>query len=53
MFIDELAYVLFAIGFVGILTLYMTLSVFYNYRKNVKKKGNIDIYQIISGGYFH
>ncbi len=50
MFIDEIAYVLFAIGFVGVLTLYMTVSVFYNYRKNLKKKENIDIYGIISGG---
>ncbi len=50
MFIDEIAYVLFAIGFVGVLTLYMTISVFYNYRKNLKKKENIDIYGIISGG---
>ena len=50
MFIDEIAYVLFAIGFVGVLTLYMTMSVFYNYRKNLKKKENIDIYSIISGG---
>ena len=50
MFIDEIAYVLFAIGFVGVLTLYMTVSVYYNYRKNIKKKDNIDIYSIISGG---
>ena len=50
MFIDELAYILFAIGFVGVLTLYMTISVYYNYRKNIKKKNNIDIYEIISGG---
>ncbi len=45
-FVDPLAYLLFVLGFVGILTLYMTISVFLSYRKSKK----VDMYDTMSGG---
>ncbi len=49
MFIDNLAFMLFVLGFVSLLTLYMTLSVFLNWRKGGKSR-RMDIYSIVSGG---
>ena len=46
MFVDNLAYLLFALGFVGVLTLYMTIGVFMSYKKTKK----LNIYDMVSGG---
>jgi putative membrane protein len=44
-FVDDLAYELFVLGFVAVLTLYMTLSVYFTFKRSKKA----DMYDVIDG----